>query len=422
VTAPAAPGHERLLKELAPRVLGTLVRRHGDFETCEDAVQEALLAAARTWPRDGTPDDPGAWLARVASRRAIDVFRRDSARRRREAAVAVAADEAVPPREPGGPEEDDALVLLFMACHPALTPPSAIALTLRAVGALTTAQIASAFFVPEATLGQRIHRAKRTIQASGARFEMPTGSERERRLGTVLHVLYLMFNEGYTASSGPELQRVELADEAIRLTRMLHAGLPEAPEAAGLLALMLLTHARRRARTGPRGELVPLQGQDRSLWDRGEIEEGVALVSATLPKGSIGPYQLQAAIAALHDEAPRPGDTDWPQILALYGVYRRISDHPMVALNHAIATAMVHGPERGLELLDALEGDRHLAAGHRLDAVRAHLLEMAGDRAAALERYRRAAARATNLPERNYLLARAAELAEGPAGTGGGSG
>lgn len=405
---------ERLLRELTPQVLGAVVRRFDDFAACEDAVQEALLTAAERWPGDGTPDDPRAWLIRVASRRMIDHLRSENARRRREGAVAA---EAARERSSAGDEGDetggdDSLVLLFMCCHDALTPASAIALTLRAVGGLTTAEIASAFLVPEATMGQRISRAKRTIRDSGVPFRLPTDRERARRLGAVLHVLYLIFNEGYTSSDGPNLQREELSREAIRLTRKVHEELPDDPEVAGLLALTLLTDARRPARTGPNGELVPLSEQDRELWDREAIAEGVALVSATLPKGAIGPYQLQAAIAAIHDEAPCFEDTDWPQILALYGVLERVSDNPMVTLNHAVATAMVRGPTAGLELLEGLDGDRHLDGHHRLYAVRAHLLERAGDRDAALAHYRTAADRATNIPERNYLLTRALRLRE----------
>jgi predicted RNA polymerase sigma factor len=307
-------------------------------------------------------------------------------------------------------EQDDTLVLLFMCCHPALSTPSAISLTLRAVGGLTTAEIAAAFLVPEATMAQRISRAKQSIKTSGVPFQMPTLEERARRLGPVLHVLYLIFNEGYTASSGPALSRADLSSEAIRLTRAVHGFLPDDGEVAGLLALMLLTDARRSARTGPAGELIPLDEQDRSLWDRRAIAEGVALVTAALPGGAVGEYQLQAAIAAVHDEAARVEDTDWPQILALYGLLKRMSDNPMVALNQAIATAMVDGPEAGLEMLKALDADPRLAGNHRLDAVRAHLLERAGDPEAAIECFRRAAGRTTSLPERNYLMTRAARL------------
>lgn len=319
---------------------------------------------------------------------------------------------ALGPDGAGAAAHDDALVLLFMCCHPALSAPSAIALTLRAVGGLTTAEIARAFLVPEATMAQRISRAKQGIKASGVPFERPAAEEAGRRLGAVLHVLYLIFSEGYVASSGPQLQRTDLSGEALRLARVLHRVVPEEAEVAGLLALMLLTDARRAARTGPAGELVPLDEQDRSLWDRAAIAEGVALLTAALPRGAIGPYQLQAAVAAVHDEAARAEDTDWPQILALYGLLQRMSDNPMVTLNHAIATAMVHGPAAGLARLDALAADPRLSGHHRLDAVRAHLLERAGDRAGALACYRRAAARTTSAPEQGYLLAKAARLGD----------
>jgi predicted RNA polymerase sigma factor len=317
---------------------------------------------------------------------------------------------APPADDSAAANQDDTLILLFMCCHPALTRPSAIALTLRAVGGLTTAEIANAFLVPEATMAQRISRAKQRIRTSGIPFRMPTEKDRAESLGAVLHVLYLIFNEGYAASIGPALQRSDLSNEAIRLTRAVHNLLPDDGEVAGLLALMLLTDARRQARTGPDGELIPLAEQDRTLWDRDAISEGIALVSHALPRGSVGPYQLQAAIAAVHDEAPRAEDTDWPQILALYGLLKRMSDNPMVALNHAIAAAMVHGPPAGLELLEPLAADERLADHHRLDAVRGHLLEMAGDREAAIAHYRAAAGRTTSIPERNYLLTRAARL------------
>jgi RNA polymerase sigma factor (sigma-70 family) len=397
-----------LLRELTPQVLGLVVRRFRDFDAAEDAVQEASIAAVMRWPRDGVPDNPRAWLTQVAFRKMADLIRSESARRRRETDVAEARVS-----ETGldaAPVEDDALVLLFMCCHPALTPSSAIALTLRAVGGLTTAEIANAFLVPEATMAQRISRAKQTIKASGVPFQLPNAEERGARLRSVLHVLYLIFNEGYTATSGPHLRRADLSQEGIRLTRMALDLQPENTETAGLLALMLLTDARRNARTGLNDELIPLARQNRALWDRGQIAEGVALLSATLPKGSVGPYQLQAAIAAVHDEATRAEDTDWPQILALYELLKRMSDNPMVILNHAIAAAMVHGPKEGLNLLDALKGDPRIAEHHRMDAVRAHLLEMAGDLQAAVRNYHAAAGKAVNVPERNYLLIQAARL------------
>jgi len=408
----ASIGH--LLRELAPRVLGAVARRHADFAEAEDAVQEALIAATRQWPRAGLPDNPQGWLYRVALRRLTDHVRSEQARRRREDLVMSdpsQAEAAAPADEDLGADEDDTLLLLFMSCHPALTPPSSIALTLRAVGGLTTAEIANAFLVPEATMAQRISRAKQSIKASRIRFRRPTEDERAERLAAVLHVLYLIFNEGYASSVGPSINRPDLSNEAIRLTRVVHALLPRDGEATGLLALMLLTDARRAARTGEGGELIPLDEQDRSRWDRRLIGEGIALVSGALSVGSIGLYQLQAAVAAVHDEAPRAADTDWPQILALYGLLRRMSDNPMVALNHAIAAAMVHGPETGLDLIRALDEDARMRGHYRLDAVRAHLYEMAGDRRRALEHYRAAANGTASIPERNYLIAKAARLA-----------
>jgi RNA polymerase sigma factor (sigma-70 family) len=402
---------ERLLRELTPQVLGIVVRRFHDFAAAEDALQEASIAAALQWPRDGVPENPRAWLTQVAFRKMADHIRSESARRRRETEVAEEARAAEQDFD-AAPQEDDTLVLLFMCCHPALTPASAIALTLRAVGGLTTAEIANAFLVPEATMAQRISRAKQSIKESGIPFQLPTSQERDQRLRSVLHVLYLIFNEGYTTSAGPHLQRTDLSHEAIRLTRIVHTLQPDDTELAGLLALMLLTEARRRARTGANDELIPLDQQDRGLWDREQISEGVTLLSATLQKGSIGPYQLQAAIAAVHDEAVRAQDTDWSQILALYELLKRMSDNPMVILNHAIAAAMVHGPKTGLDLLDGLKGDPRLENHHRLDAVRAHLLEMAGESVAAAKYYRAAAGKTGNLPERNYLLMQAGRLTE----------
>jgi RNA polymerase sigma factor (sigma-70 family) len=405
------PNFEPLLRELTPQVLGALVRRYRDFAAAEDAVQEALLAAATQWPQDGVPDHPRAWLTQVASRRMTDQIRSNVARRRRETEAAMEAGYVIPsPEKEAGLNEDDSLILIYMCCHPALTTSSAIALTLRAVGGLTTAEIAHAFLVPEPTMAQRISRAKQSIKNSGIPFQLPTDEERAQRLRAVLHVLYLIFNEGYTSSAGPELRRSDLSHEAMRLTRIVHSLQPEDTEVAGLLALMLLTDARRLARAGAGGELIPLTQQDRALWDRQQIAEGVALISATLPKGSVGTYQLQAAIAAVHDEAARADDTDWPQILALYDLLRRMSDNPMVRLNHAIAAAMVHGPTKGLELLDYLKADARLADHHRLDAVRAHLLELAGDSKGAVRHYRAAAGKTGSLAERNYLLTQAARL------------
>jgi len=397
---------ERLLRELAPQVLAILVRRYGDFGTCEDATQEALLAAALQWPAAGTPANPRGWLTTVASRRWIERWRQEAARRRREQTAA-----ALAPPDPGpGPAADDTLTLLLLCCHPSLTQASQVALTLRAVGGLTTAEIARAFLVPEATVAQRISRAKQRIRASGAEFRLPSEAERAERLGAVLQVLYLIFNEGYTASSGPALARVELSGEAIRLTRQLHRLLPDDGEVAGLLALMLLTDARRPARTGPDGALVPLAEQDRARWDAQAIAEGVGLITRTLASAPVGPYQLQAAIAAVHDEAARFEDTDWDQILGLYEHLGRLAPGPMVELNRIVAVAMVHGPEAGLRQLAAAEARPGLAGHHRLDAVRAHLLELAGDREGARVAYRQAARRTLSLAEQRYLESRAARL------------
>jgi RNA polymerase sigma factor (sigma-70 family) len=403
---------EPLLRELAPQVLGAIVRRFGDFAAAEDAVQEALLAGATQWPREGLPDNPRGWLIHVAARRMTDEIRSNVARREREATL---VRQEWPFHDPASiesdaPLADDTLTLLFMCCHPALTSPSAIALTLRAVGGLTTTEIAQAFLVPEATLAQRISRAKQTIRQSGIPFEQPGAAERAERLASVLHVLYLVFNEGYTSSAGAALHRADLSDEAIRLARAVHALLPDEAEVAGLLALMLLTDARGAARADASGSIVPLPRQDRALWNRTMIDEGLALVAATLPKRRIGPYQIQAAIAALHDEAARAEDTDWPQILALYGVLMRLSDNPMIALNHAVAAAMVHGPQAGLALVDAIAKEGRLAGSHRVEAVRAHLLELAGENESAIAAYLAAAGRTASVPERNYLATQAARL------------
>jgi RNA polymerase sigma factor (sigma-70 family) len=405
---------ESMLRELAPQVLGAVVRRFRDFAAAEDAVQEALLAAAAQWPGAGLPENPRGWLIQVASRRMLDYVRSEQARRRRETDAALEAERLMADRD-AETGEDDTLTLFFMCCHPSLTPSSAIALTLRAVGGLTTAEIAHSFLVPEATMAQRISRAKQTIKNSGIPFQLPTAGEHGQRLRTLLHVLYLIFNEGYTSSAGPQLQRLDLSREAIRLARSLHALTPDDAESAGLLALMLLTDARRVARTGSGGDLIPLTEQDRSLWDQTEIGEGIALLTAALAKGSIGPYQLQAAIAAVHDEAPCAEDTDWPQILTLYELLKRMSENPMITLNHAVAAAMVHGPAKGLELLKVLDSDPRIARHHRLDAVRAHLLEMSGDHQGAITHYRTAAIGTTSTPERNYLLTQAARLSESEA-------
>ena len=399
-----APTAEDLVRELTPQVLGALVRRQGQFEGCEDAVQEAVLAATVQWPDSGVPENPRGWLLTVASRRLIDQIRSDHARRERESATAfeVAADDV--------PDTDDTLVLLFLCCHPTLTPASQTALTLRAVGGLTTAEIARAFLVPEATMAARISRAKQRIKAAGSSFSLPEGAERAERLEVVLQVLYVIFNEGYTASSGSELDRVDLAREAIRLARMVRAQLPEDGEVTGLLALMLLTHARRAARTTAAGDLVPLDEQDRGRWDRALIDEGTALAKASLAGPSLGPYQLQAAIAATHADAAAAAETDWRQVHALYLILERIAPNPMVRLNRAIALAEIEGPRAGLDLLATLDGDERMAGHHRLLSVRAHLLEKAGDTAGAYEHYRRAAKSTASLAERRYLESRASRV------------
>ncbi|MEU8528696.1 sigma-70 family RNA polymerase sigma factor [Streptomyces sp. NPDC048629] len=405
---------EDLLRELAPQVLGTLVRRYASFDEAEDAVQEALLAAALQWPKDGVPENPRGWLVTVAGRRLVDQVRSEAARRRREDSHALATPQSAligpPADERPEADRDDSLALLFLCCHPALSPSSRIALTLRAVGGLTTAQIAAAFLVPESTMAQRISRAKQTIKAADGTLALPAETDRAERLGEVRHVLYLVFNEGYTASNGDDLTAPELSTEAIRLTRLLHRLVPDDGETAGLLALMLLTDARRPARTGPHGELVPLGEQDRGRWDAALVAEGVALISRTLPRGQVGPYQVQAAIAAVHDEAPDADATDWPQILALYELLERFGPNPMVTLNRAVAVAMVHGPDAGLELLAALAQDKRMAKHHRLLATRAHLLELRGETGRATDAYREAARRTTSAPERRHLTDRARRL------------
>ncbi len=395
-----------------------VVRRYGHFDLAEDATQEALLAAATQWPDGGPPDNPKSWLIAVAARRLTDLLRSEQARRRREDTVsqwAIAETEVAVPGEPRPADVDDTLILLFMCCHQSLSAASQIALTLRAVGGLTTAEIARAFLVPEATVTRRITRAKQSIKDSGIPFAPPSAAERGQRLGAVMRVLYLIFNEGYASTAGPDLQRIELAGEAIRLTRTVRAALPGDSEVAGLLALMLLTHARHRARIGPDGSLIPMAQQDRSRWAREAIAEGVSLITGALPQGPTGPYQLQAAIAAVHDEAPTWELTDWPQIVALYEVLLRIDRNPVVALNHAVAVAMAQGPQAGLELLAGLENDARVNEDRRIHAVRAHLLEMTGDHQAAREAYETAARRATNLQQQRYLRAQAARLT-GPPG------
>jgi RNA polymerase sigma factor (sigma-70 family) len=401
------PGNvDHLLREITPQVLGALTRRHRDFAACEDAVQEALLDASLQWPREGIPDNPAGWLYKTALRRFTDQVRSDVARRRREEQeMSVEAVE-----EEFEPEQDDTLLLLFMCAHPVLSPVTAVALTLRAVGGLTTKEIGAAFFVSEATMAQRISRAKQSIKDSRVTFMLPSAAERAQRLQSVMHVLYLIFNEGYASSSGDSLHRVDLSGEAIRLARALEASVTDVPEVTGLLALMLLTDARRAARTDAAGELIPLDEQDRALWDPASIQEGTALVAKAMSKGQVGPYQLQAAIAALHDESSTTEDADWTQIDAFYRVLEKMSDNPMVSLNRAVATAMVEGPEAGLRLIATLAEDERLKGHYRVHAVRGHLHERAGQRDIALEHYRLAAEATANLPERNYLLRKIARL------------
>jgi RNA polymerase sigma factor (sigma-70 family) len=412
---------EDLLRTLAPQVLGAVVRRYGHFDLAEDATQEALLAASVQWPRDGLPRSPKAWLISVASRRLTDMLRSEQARRRREDAVAeweVTERAAAQVGERGTGAADDTLILLFMCCHPSLSTASQVALTLRAVGGLSAAEIARGMLGSEQTVTRRITRAKQSIKDSGIPFALPAPDELAGRLQVVLRVLYLVFNEGYAATAGTVLMRVGLADEAIRLARALHAGLPDDGEVSGLLALMLLVHARHQARTSPDGSLIPMAEQDRSRWDQGLIAEGTALLTAALPRGPTGPYQLQAAIAAVHDEAASAGATDWPQIAALYGVLLRLDDNPVVALNHAVAVSMITGPRAGLELIRQLEADPRINADRRFHAVRAHLLELAGDHAAALGAYRAATRAATNLQQQRYLNQQISRLAPGPGGAG----
>ncbi|MGW4844216.1 RNA polymerase sigma factor [Nocardia brasiliensis] len=394
---------EDLLRELAPQVLGALVRRFGDFDTAEDALQEAMLAAATQWPAEGLPDNPRGWLMQVAQRRMADAVRAEVARRRRETtAFERSVTDAMPV------EQDDTLAMFFLCCHPALSPASAVALTLRAVGGLRTAEIAQAFLLPETTMAQRITRAKKKLATLDRPFTGSDTTEWRERLGAVLHVLYLIFNEGNTSTSGPDLHRTDLSGEAIRLARAVHRLVPADTEVTGLLALMLLTDARRAARTGPHGELIPLAEQNRALWDRAQIVAGVTLTTGTLAAGLDGPYQIQAAIAALHAQARSTEDTDWPKILTLYELLDKLSDNPVVTLNRAVALAMVHGPAAGLELVATI--DDQLADNHRLDAVRGHLYEMAGDPAAAITAYTAAAERTHSVPEHRYLTLRAARL------------
>jgi RNA polymerase sigma factor (sigma-70 family) len=416
VTATAAE-LEQAGRGCVPDVLAALVRRYGDFDAAEDAVQEALMAAARQWPSDGLPDNPRGWLIRVASRRLVDQRRAEQARSDRELLVArhTPAEAFLAPAADtlDGGARDDSLTLLLLCCHPALTRPSQVALTLRAVAGLSTAQIARAFLVPEATMAQRISRAKTRLRQVGARFTLPAAEQLPDRVAAVAQVLYLIFTEGHTATTGTGLSDVSLASEAIRLTRQLHRHLPAVGEVTGLLALMLLTDARRAARSRPDGSLVPLADQDRSLWDRPRIAEGVRLIEAALPTGPVGPYQLQAAIAAVHAEAARAADTDWVQIETLYRMLHAVAPGPMVTLNHAVAVAMVDGPAAGLAMVEPLLQDRQVRRHHRVHAVHAHLLEMDGNDVEARAAYATAARLATSIPEQRYLNARAASRKEG---------
>jgi RNA polymerase sigma factor (sigma-70 family) len=399
---------EDLLRDLTPQVLGALVRRYAQFEECEDAVQEAVLEATLIWPTSNLPANPRGWLITVASRRLIDQIRSDHARKAREITLALNTPEDVPDTET--PVADDTLLLLYLCCHPALTPASQTALTLRAVGGLTTAEIAHAFLVPEGTMAARISRAKQTIKAAGSQFSMPAPEELDDRRNAVLHTLCLIFNEGYTASSGENLQRAELTREAIRLTRMVHRQLPTDGEVAGLLALMLLTDSRRAARTTASGDLIPLAEQDRTRWDKTLIDEANSLLTAAMARSPLGPYQLQAAIAATHADAPRAEDTNWQQVHVLYKILERIAPNPMVTLNRAVALAQTSGPEAALDLLSDLDADPRMTNHHRLHAVRAHLLEMAGDVPEAVDQYRRAARGTASMAERRYLESRASAL------------
>jgi predicted RNA polymerase sigma factor len=402
----AADRVEGLLRELAPRALGGVVRRYGHFDDAEDAVQEALLAASSAWVTDGLPDNPIGWLVRAASRRMTDLYRGGEARRRREdLAASWSSDQPAP-----ASGRDDTLVLFFLCCHPALPAASAVTLTLRALGGLTTREIAAAFLVPEATMAQRISRAKRTIAGSGEPFALPDPAARDERLAPVLRIVYLIFNEGYATNHGTELERSDLTAEAIRLGRLLHELLPDDAEVTGLLALMLLTEARRDARTTAGGALVPLSEQDRTRWDRSLIAEGTALAMNALDHSSMGEYAAQAAIAALHDGAPSHDETDWRRILSLYTVLLHRTDSPVVRLNRAVALAMADGPASALVLVDELADDGVLAGSHRVHAVRAHLLEMQGDLCRAKDEYVAAAAGTANTRERDYLTMKAAAL------------
>jgi RNA polymerase sigma factor (sigma-70 family) len=402
--AAPAPELEHLLRTEAPQVLGALVRRFGHFDIAEDAVQDALLAAAQQWPTHGIPEHPRGWLIRVGYRRMVDQLRADQLRQRRE--YQLASQPAA--HSPNEPAADDSLTLLFLCCHPILSPISQVALTLRAVGGLTTAEIAHAYGVTEVAMGQRISRAKQQIRSAGGRFVLPSAEDREHRLTAVLQVLYLIFNEGYAATAGEQLHRVDLTTEAIRLTRMLHRLLPDELEVAGLLALMLLNDARRPARSTEAGDLVTMEHQQRELWDQALTVEGTALITTVMRRRQVGPYQLQAAIAALHNGAPSYAETDWPQIAALYAWLEQLTPTPPVRLSRAVAVAMAYGPRRGIVLLDSLADDPLIRQRER--AVRAHLLELDGKTQQAAELFREAATLTDNLAERRYLEGRAQRL------------
>ncbi|MGH3703291.1 MAG: RNA polymerase sigma factor [Agromyces sp.] len=391
----------------APQVLAALLRRYGtgQLDVCEDAVQEALLAAHRQWPRDGRPDDAFAWLLTVARRRMIDRIRSDHHRRDREHAY---VELWQPLAEAPTIHADESIRLLRLCCHPALSRTAQVTLTLRAVAGLTTAQIAHAFLLPESTIAQRISRAKAGIRSAGANFPPPLGPG--DRLDQVLDVIYVMFTEGHTSSSGADPNDIRLSDEAIRLGRLVHEVQPDHVETAGLLSLMILTDARRAARTDARGALIPLDEQDRSLWDREAISEATDVLDESLTRGTPGPYAIQAAIAALHDEAPSTETTDWPQILALYRLLDYTTQNPVATLNAAVAEAMVHGPEAGLATIDVLVDLGRITDRRRIASVRAHLLERAGRTAEAIEEYRDAAQQTLSIPERDYLTGRARRL------------